>query len=69
MKKHYNRVFNYAFFDDQKTKKAVFAIVKRVKSEIVVVEKIVKQIVIKTVKFEICVKNIKFFDFIMQADF
>ena len=68
MKKHYNRIFNCVFFDDQETKKAAFAIVKKVKSEAVVVEKAAKQVVIEAIKFEICVKNIEFFDSTMQAD-
>ena len=63
MKKHYIQNFNCAFFDDEKTKKAAFVVVKKKKNEIVVVEETVKQIVIKTIKFKICVENLNFFNF------
>ena len=64
MKKHYNRIFNCAFFDDEKTKIAVFVAVKRVQQEVVAVEKI-GVAAIEAIKSEICVKNINFFDFTM----
>ena len=41
------------------------------KKVVVIVQKIMKQkivVVIETIKFEICVKNIKYFDFIMQIN-
>ena len=49
-------------------KKIVVVAQKIIKQEVVVVEKTAKQAIIKAVKFEICLKNIDFFDFIMMMN-